>query len=405
MTTKGASLMPGERQWLHDVSAEFRHQGAVIVHIGVEYGASLHCCKAGCPDARVVGVDLDISKCIEPHGFELLEGDSKDVAQTFHDRIDFLFVDGGHTFEDVWADMSEWLGKVRPGGCVAFHDYGNAEEFPHTAGVSEAVDAWDWAPTTWAPELGLIGSIRAYWRLPYLRRGQEFGTVGIGVPYYKSEYEFFRWWTWLIVGGLEDNDKILNNSRLTCGVPIPLAHNGLVAEFLRTDRDTLCIVEDDHVGPQDVIRRMREKEENWQFDIVCASYPNRRDGRMVMGWNFADNGKPNEYGEYGCRLEPMKVMRSGTQEVDGAAVGCVLIRRWLLDAMRGNKLPDEAFWFEWRGRNSQDIQFYGKAHRLGARVGVDRDNDIGHIGRHIYTMKQFYESRDKYLKEQEGQNG
>lgn len=393
---------------MHDVAAEFARQRAVMVHLGVEYGASLHCNKAGCPDARVVGVDLDISKCIEPEGFELLQGDTKDVAQEFHDRIDFLFVDASHDHNSVWADMSEWLGKVRPGGVVAFHDYySDLEAHPWTEGVRTAVDSWDWAPTAWAPELAPIGSIRAFWRLPYLRRGQEFGTLGFGVPYYKAEYEFFRWWSWLLIGGLEEGDQLLNNARLRCEVPIPMAHNGLVQEFLRTDRDTLCIIEDDHVGPQDVLRQMREKAENWGFDIVCASYTNRRDGMVAVGFNFNDNGEPNEYGEYGCRLEPMTVWDEGTQPVGGAALGLVLIRRWVLDTMRGNKRPDEAFWFDWVGRNSQDVHFYGKAQKVGARVGVDRDNSIGHIGKHIYTMKDFYRARTEFLKKnvEEATNG
>jgi len=186
-----------------------------------------------------------------------------------------------------------------------------------------------------------------------------------------------------------------------------MAHNGVVMEFLRSDRDTLCMVEDDHVAKQDIVRRLREKKENWDFDIVCASYTNRRDGTVAVGFTFSDNGDTNEYGEYGCTLEPFKVAESGTQEVGGAALGLVLIRRWVLDAMRGDRAPDEAFWFDWRGRNSQDVNFYGKVQKLGARVGVDRDNDIGHIGKKVFTMREFYKERDKFLKEkeQEATNG
>jgi len=285
---------------------------------------------------------------------------------------------------------------------VAFHDYySDLAAYPWTEGVGLAVDDWDWAPTTWAPELAPVGSIRAFWRLPYLRRGQEFGTVGFGCPYYKASYDFFRWWSWLLMGGMEDGDRLLNNARLRCEVPIPMAHNGLVQEFLRTDRDTLLIVEDDHVGPQDVVRKMREKPENWQFDIVCASYTNRRDNAVAVGFALDDGGKPNAYGEYSCILKPFEVWEKGTQPVDGAALGVVLIRRWVLDAMRGDKGLDEAFWFDWRGRNSQDVNFYGKAHALGARVGVDRDNDVGHVGRHIYTMADFYKGRQEFLNKQE----
>lgn len=205
----------------------------------------------------------------------------------------------------------------------------------------------------------------------------------------------------MLVGGLEQGDRLLNSMAVRCEVPIPLAHNALVREFLfNTRQDTMCIVEDDHVGPQDIIRQIRYKPENQAFDIVCASYVNRRGPTTAVGFTF--NGEPNEYGEYDCLVEPMKVARAGTQEYDGAALGLVLIRRWVLEAMMDDHVdhPDDFFWFDWRGRNSQDIQFYAKARAVGARVGVDRDNDIGHIGHTIYTMKQFYEGRENFAQRQ-----
>jgi len=231
-----------------------------------------------------------------------------------------------------------------------------------------------------------------------LRRGDSFGSIGIGVPYYKASYEFFRWWSWVLVDGLEVGDQLLNGPDMRCEVPIPMAHNGLVMEFLKTDRDTLCIIEDDHVGQQDTIRKLRTKPENLDFDIVCASYVNRRDALVAVGFNFHPDG-PNEYGEWGCVLEPMKVAETGTQQYDGAALGCVLIRRWVLEAMLGDNEPRDYFWFDWRGRNSQDIVFYARAQAVGARVGVDRDNSIGHHGSKIYTMREFYEKREQFVRE------
>ena len=226
------------------------------------------------------------------------------------------------------------------------------------------------------------------------RRGDDFGSVAIGTPYYRPVYEFFRWWTWLLIDGLEAGDACLNTAALRCAVPIPLAHNGLVKEFLKTPCDTLLIVEDDHVGDQQTIRRMRNKEENHDFDIVCASYTNRRNmATMAIGVNFS--GDISEYGEYDCVIEPLKTWKTGTQPVDCAALGCVLIRRWVIEAMMGDNDPEEFFWFDWRGRNSQDITFYARVKELtGARVGVDRDNHIGHMGTKMWTMRDFWDIWD-----------
>lgn len=53
----------------------------------------------------------------------------------FADRsIDLLYLDGGHTYEDVRADLEAWWPKVRPEGTVLGDDYGAF------AGVVEAVD-------------------------------------------------------------------------------------------------------------------------------------------------------------------------------------------------------------------------------------------------------------------------
>jgi hypothetical protein len=405
-TTRGAVLSDDERQWLFDRSAELHEEkrNPLILHIGVEYGGSLHCCRAGAPDARLVGVDLDTSKFLGRAGVEFMTGDSAELAYDFHDKIDLLFIDGDHSYEGVRADMVTWLGKVRPGGIVAFHDYelsqDTLKQVPWAIGVKEAVDEWHWADTTWE-EIEGVDSIKAYRRKPLLKAGDEFGTIGIGVPYYKAVYGFFQWFTWVLVGGLRTGDTYLNTDNVRCEVPIPMAHNSLVREFLRTDRDTFCMVEDDHVGPQDIIEQMRTKAENQQCDIVCASYPTRHGNIVAVGYNF--DGSVSEYGEYGCRIEPMEVTKTGTQLYDGACLGLVLIRRWVLEALQKAYDPETEFWFDWNGRNSQDVVFYARTYNeLGIRVGVDRDNELGHIGKHLYTMDEYWNLMDKH-KEKEQQ--
>lgn len=228
----------------------------------------------------------------------------------------------------------------------------------------------------------------------------DFGRLAVGVPYYKAHYEFFQWWSYLIAGGFRTGDRLLNNRNVPGEVPIPMAHNALVREFLRQHGvETLCMIEDDHVADQDVVERIRTKPENQEFDIVCASYVNRREGSHVaVGCNFAD-GCNNDYGEYGMVIEPFKVQSTGTQRCDVAALGLVLIRRWVLEAMLGDDDPADHFWFDWLGRNSQDVRFYWEARKVGAKVGVDRDNAIGHIGKKIYYMQDFYDRREQLRQE------
>ena len=75
-------------------------------------------------------------------------------------------------------------------------------------------------------------------------------------------------------------------------------------------------------------------------------------------------------------------------------MGLALMRRWVLDAMLAGRKPSDYFWCEWRGANSQDINFYGKAREVGARVGVDRDANIGHMAQVIRTVDDFWATRE-----------
>jgi len=75
----------------------------------------------------------------------LLRTFSSEAAREIPDRsLDFVFIDGGHTYDEVTRDLEEWSPKVRSGGLISGHDYRAFEawenEFP--IGVVEAVDAY-----------------------------------------------------------------------------------------------------------------------------------------------------------------------------------------------------------------------------------------------------------------------
>ena len=168
---------------------------------------------------------------------------------------------------------------------------------------------------------------------------------------------------------------------------LPLAHNALIQRFLfKTDQDTLCIMEDDHGFPQDQLRRMRFKEENQEFDIVCASYTKRREGDipLPMGWMIEDNTACNA-----VSFNFYEIADTGTQKYDGAALGFTIIRRWVLEEMLGDNDPETFQWVACEGLPSPDVPFYYKARGVGARVGVDRDNRIAHYGMKTWTHQDW----------------
>lgn len=52
------------------------------------------------------------------------------------EKLDFVFIDGRHTFGDVMADIELWSKLVRKGGIIAGHDYNH----PSYPGVTRAVN-------------------------------------------------------------------------------------------------------------------------------------------------------------------------------------------------------------------------------------------------------------------------
>lgn len=88
---------------------------------------------------NIVHADYELFlKNIEPFMDYIIsiKGDSYDTAQMFEDNsIDFLFIDGDHSYEGVKRDILTWLPKMKEEGIIAGHDYDWG--FP---GVVKAVD-------------------------------------------------------------------------------------------------------------------------------------------------------------------------------------------------------------------------------------------------------------------------
>ena len=164
-----------------------------MLEIGTANGGSLFALMRVCaPDAHVISVDLPHGKfgggyplwklpiykafAASDQRLDLLRGDSH-VPETLArvksllrgEMLDFLFIDGDHSYEGVRQDFESYRSLVRPGGLIAFHDIAPAHE-----GVSsEMYDPGD-VPEFWVELKAQYG-------------GEEFvdpsghGCFGIGV--------------------------------------------------------------------------------------------------------------------------------------------------------------------------------------------------------------------------------
>lgn len=60
---------------------------------------------------------------------EFIRKFSMDAVNDFADNsLDFVFIDGNHTFEYAIVDIAAWSKKVRPEGIISGHDYWNSIE-------------------------------------------------------------------------------------------------------------------------------------------------------------------------------------------------------------------------------------------------------------------------------------
>jgi len=71
----------------------------------------------------------------------LIRETSMEALKHFPDNsVDFVYIDGNHSFKYVAEDICEWVKKVKPGGFVCGHDYIYAN--PENFHVRYVVDAY-----------------------------------------------------------------------------------------------------------------------------------------------------------------------------------------------------------------------------------------------------------------------
>lgn len=66
---------------------------------------------------------------LTPYNCELVKKYSMDAVKDFEDEsLDFVFIDGNHSYKYAMEDIEEWSKKVRKGGMISGHDYWNSRD-------------------------------------------------------------------------------------------------------------------------------------------------------------------------------------------------------------------------------------------------------------------------------------
>jgi predicted O-methyltransferase YrrM len=169
------AMLESELAFLYD-TARSMPPGATVVEIGSFKGrSSVAICEGlrDVPGARFVAVDPWRRKSMlntevydeddpdgdtiyerflrntAPYGFvTAMRTTSVEAARELGDAsVDWIFIDGDHTFGAVRGDICAWFPKVKPGGLVSGHDYDwrsvRAAVASHFQDVSAAGAIWN----------------------------------------------------------------------------------------------------------------------------------------------------------------------------------------------------------------------------------------------------------------------
>lgn len=154
----GVTQRPDEISWLYE---QVRGEGPrTVLEIGLDEGGTLFLwTRAAAPDALLMAIDtrppgslgmrspFPLVRRAFAHSAQrvelLMAADSHDPVTRAHveallagGAVDFLFIDGDHSREGVWADFHLYSPLVRPGGIVAFHDV-SENTYPAVQGVRD----------------------------------------------------------------------------------------------------------------------------------------------------------------------------------------------------------------------------------------------------------------------------
>lgn len=113
-----------------------QHKPQHLLEVGTNRGGTLYLfARVASHEAKLLSMDLHLqhpellsSFARQKQQVELIEGDStksntvEQVKRIFPTGIDFLFLDGDHSYTGIKSDFENYAPMVKPGGLIAFHD-------------------------------------------------------------------------------------------------------------------------------------------------------------------------------------------------------------------------------------------------------------------------------------------
>jgi hypothetical protein len=138
-----------EREKIWELAKEVPF-GGDILEIGALYGGTTSVLAMGAPVCNVTSVDefswtppgypATSAKLLQENldklgikNVSIIEADSRNVGITWNTPLDLLWIDGGHSYEFVYADLVNFGPHAK---VIALHDFDN----PHWPDIRQAVE-------------------------------------------------------------------------------------------------------------------------------------------------------------------------------------------------------------------------------------------------------------------------
>jgi len=80
---------------------------------------------------------------LKPYNCEIIRKTSMEAIKNFKKgSLDFVYIDGNHSYESVLDDLNAWSKVVKKGGTISGHDYKNELSTHGNEGVTKAVNEY-----------------------------------------------------------------------------------------------------------------------------------------------------------------------------------------------------------------------------------------------------------------------
>ena len=201
----------------------------------------------------------------------------------------------------------------------------------------------------------------------------DFGKIAIGVRLTKQDAGFFCSYVRLLQAGTRTGDVMLSPA---VHLPHAVACNFLLAQFLKTECDSLLFVDDDMRFPDNALDILRTTE--GAYDMVAGLATARRGSCESLVFRHGADGK--------FQTVPLPVPVAGVVAVDVLGLGFTLVKRDMLQKIVTMLGSEEIFSFD--PMLGEDGNFSQQVELAGGTMAVNCDLILEHAIQAYATIEQ-----------------